>query len=256
VSWRVDREAMLLAGGTCALLLQIAHPAVAAGVAQHSAFREDAFGRLRRTLHSSMSVVFDPEEQALRSIRRINAVHRRVAGVIPETGQPYDARDPELLFWVHATLVDTALRIHDRFVAPLSASDAEAYHAEAKRVAVLLGVPAARLPATVADLRAEMAGLIARGTVSVSPTARMLSRSVLYPTRFPPRFLWDLGHLISVSLLPPSIRRGYGLAWNPARERAVRRVAWLTRHTLPLLPDAVRAMPQARSAERRVRTPR
>jgi uncharacterized protein (DUF2236 family) len=250
---------MLLAGGTCALLLQIAHPAVAAGVAQHSAFREDAFGRLRRTLHSSMSVVFDPEEQAAHSIRRINAVHRRVAGVVPETGEPYDAHDPELLFWVHATLVDTALRVHDRFVAPLSESDAEAYHAEARRVAILLGVPASRLPATVADLRAEMAELIARGTVAVSPTARALSRSILYPSRFPPRFIWDLGHLISVSLLPPTIRRGYGLSWHPARERAVRRVAWLTRRTLPLLPDALRAMPQARTAERRVRasaTPR
>ncbi|HEY7451945.1 MAG TPA: oxygenase MpaB family protein, partial [Candidatus Limnocylindria bacterium] len=127
VSWRVDREAVVLAGGTCALLLQVAHPAVAAGVDAHSDFRADPFARLRRTLGASWSIVFGDRSSAERAIRRINAVHELVRGVVPETGAPYRALDPELLLWVHATLVDTALRMHDRFVAPLSVDEMNRY---------------------------------------------------------------------------------------------------------------------------------
>ncbi len=244
---------MLLAGGTCALLLQLAHPAVAAGVAQHSDFQADAFGRLRRTLHSSLSVVFDDLPRAERSVARINAIHRAVSGTVPETRRQYSATDPDLLLWVHATLIDTALRIYDRFVAPLSTHEMEAYHEEAKRIAALLGVPPESIPRSVADLRAYMRRLVASGEVAVSDTARSLAPAVLYPSRFPPRFVWDAAHLVSISLLPAELRRGYGIAWNPHRERAVERVAAITRRVLPYVPPVFRHVPQARSAERRWR---
>jgi uncharacterized protein (DUF2236 family) len=252
MSWRIDREALLLAGGTCALLMQLAHPAVAAGVAQHSDFREDPFGRLRRSLTASYAVVFGSTPRAERAIRRINAIHRVVAGRIPETGQPYRALDPHLLLWVHATLVDTALRVYDRYVAPLSAPSAEAYHLEARQVALRLGIPAAALPATLADLRAEMARLLKGGEVQVTPTARLLAPSVLYPGRLPPRIVWDAAHLISFSVMPPSIRAGYGIPWSPSRERGMRRLASVSRRILPILPRGLRHVPQARSADRRL----
>ena len=243
---------MLLAGGTCALLLQLAHPAVAAGVAQHSDFQADPFGRLRRTLHSSLSVVFDDLPRARRSIDRINAIHRSIRGAIPETGRRYAATDSDALLWVHATLIDTALRVYDRFVRPLSADEAERYHDEAKTIAVLLGVPAEALPRTVVDLRRYMRSVIDSGEVAVTPTARELARSVLYPTRLPPRFVWDAGHLVSISLLPSTLRRQYGLAWNARRERAVDAVAAATRLLLPLVPPVLRYVPQSRTAERRL----
>jgi uncharacterized protein (DUF2236 family) len=253
VSWRIDREVLILAGGTCALLMQLAHPSVAAGVAEHSDFRADPFARLRRTLNSTYAVVFGSTPRAERAIHRMNAIHAAVSGTVPETGEPYRAVDPALLLWVHATLVDTAIRIYDRFVEPLSADEAEAYHAEARQIAVRLGVPDATLPLTLAELRAEMARLIATGEVAVAATARELAPIVMYPARFPPRPIWDLAHLVSLSVLPPAIRRGYGIGWSKGRERGVRLLAAASRRLLPLVPDPLRHVPAARSADRRLR---
>lgn len=253
ISWRIDREVLVLAGGSCALLMQLAHPAVAAGVAQHSDFRGDPFARLRRTLVASYAVVFGSRHRAERAIRRMNAIHTTVAGTVPETGEAYRALDPGLLLWVHATLVDTAIRVYDRFVTPLSGGEAEAYHAEAREIALRLGIPDESLPRSLAALRREMARLIAGGEVSVSPTARTLAPAVLYPTRFPPRPIWDLAHLVSLSVLPPAIRRGYGIPWSPRRERGAELLAAATRRLLPLLPDPLRHVPAARSAARRLR---
>lgn len=253
LSWRIDREVLVLAGGSCALLMQLAHPAVAAGVAEHSDFRSDPFARLRRTLAATYAVVFGSTQRAERAIRRMNAIHASVAGTVPETGEPYSALDPALLLWVHATLVDTAIRVYDRFVARLSYEEAEAYHAEARQIAIRLGAADASLPGTLRDLRAEMDRLIRSGEVRVSDTARSLAPAVLYPTRFPPRLVWDLAHLVSLSVLPPAIRRGYGIRWSPRRERGIELLASTSRGLLPLVPDLLRHAPAARSAEGRLR---
>lgn len=252
MSWRVDGEVLVLAGGSCALLMQLAHPAVAAGVAQHSDFQDDPFARLRRTLAASYAVVFGNRARAERAISRMNAIHTTVSGTIPETGGAYSALDPALMLWVHATLVDTAIRVYDRFVAPLTDEEAEAYHAEAREIALRLRIPDASLPSTLRELRAEMERLIGSGEVRVSPTARALAPAVLYPTRFPPRPIWDLAHLVSLSVLPPAIRDGYGIRWSPRRERGVALLAAASRRALPLVPSALRRVPAARSAARRL----
>jgi uncharacterized protein (DUF2236 family) len=252
ISWRVDREVLVLAGGTCALLMQLAHPAVAAGVAEHSDFRADPFARLRRTLTASYAVVFGSTPRAERAIRRMNAIHASVAGAVPETGDTYSALDPALLLWVHATLVDTAIRVYDRFVAPLSDAEAEAYHAEARQIAIRLGASDASLPVTLQDLRKEMDRLMRSGEVEVSATARSLAPVVLYPTSFPPHPVWDLAHLVSLSVLPPAIRGAYGIHWSRRRERGVRLLASASRRLLPLVPDLLRHVPASRSAEARL----
>jgi uncharacterized protein (DUF2236 family) len=115
-----------------------------------------------------------------------------------------------------------------------------------------LGVPANVVPSTLADLRGRMTDMIERGEVRVTPTARMLAPSVLYPSRVMPRLLWDTAHLISFSVMPPQIRAGYGIPWPAARERGMRRVAAVSRRVLPLVPGALRHVPHARSAERRL----
>lgn len=253
ISWRIDREVLVLAGGSCALLMQLAHPAVAAGVAEHSDFRADPFARLRRTLAATYAVVFGSTPRAERAIRRMNAIHGSVAGTVPETGEPYSALDPALLLWVHATLVDTAIRVYDRFVARLSHEEAEAYHGEARAIAIRLGASDASLPETLKDLRAEMDRLISSGEVRVSATASSLAPAVLYPTRFPPRPVWDLAHLVSLSVLPPAIRSGYGIRWSRRRERGVDLLAAVSRRVMPYVPDPLRNVPAARSAERRLR---
>src|SRR5947199_9427731 len=101
---RVDGEGVLLLGGGRALLMQLAHPQVAAGVADHSGFASDPFGRLRRTLEATYTIVFGSEEEADLVARQLWAVHERV------TGPGYHANEPELLLWVTANLIETAMR--------------------------------------------------------------------------------------------------------------------------------------------------
>jgi len=251
MAWRIDGEVLVLAGGTCALLMQLAHPAVAAGVDQHSDFRADPFARLRRTLMSSYAVAFGTASDAEAAIRRVNAIHAVVRGHVPESGAAYHATDPALLLWVHATLVDTALRVYDRYVAPLTPDEQQAYHAESRDIAIRLGVPPDAVPDTLVELRSEMLRLMANGTVAVSDTARMLAPSVLYPARFPPRLVWDAAHLVSMSVLPDPIRRGYGLAWSARRDRGMQRLGAVSRRVLPMVPRRLRRVPHALTAERR-----
>lgn len=251
MAWRVDRELVVLAGGSCALLLQAAHPSVAAGVVEHSTYATDPFGRLLRTLTSSFAVVFGSRSEAEATIRRVNAIHRAVRGRRPD-GAPYSALDPEALLWVHATLIDTALRIYTRFVEPLSDDEQQRYHEEATRAAVALGVPVDAVPPSLVELRAWMDRMIASRTVHVTPDARRIADTVLYPTRVPPRGAWDVAHLLSVATLRDDIRRQYGLGWSAGRERGIDRIAAVTRTLLPRTPSLIRHAPQARSAQRRV----
>jgi uncharacterized protein (DUF2236 family) len=252
VAWRVDRELIVLAGGSCAPLMQAAHPVVASGVVEHSAYATDPFGRLKRTLTSSFDVVFGDRARADAAIRRVNAIHASVRGRLPD-GAPYSALDPEALLWVHATLVDTALRVYSRFVEPLSAADEQAYHEEAARVAIALGIASSDLPDRLTDLRAWMDGMVEGGGVRVTPNARRIARTVLRPIGWVPGVAWEAAHLVSLATLPEPLRRQYGLRWSAARERGVDRLAALSRHTLPLLPPVLRFAPQARHARRRVR---
>lgn len=253
MSWRIDREVVVLAGGSCALLMQAAHPMVAAGVAEHSTYATDPVGRLVRTLTSSYDVIFGSRSMAEAAIRRMNAIHQAVRGHMPESGRAYSARDPEALLWVHATLVDTALRVYGRFVEPLTSTEEQAYHRECIRVAELLGVPAGGVPPTIGELRSWMAAMIAGGRVRVTPTAREIADTVLYPTRFPPRVAWDAAHLISLSVLPTPLRQQYGIGWSAARQRGAQRIAGTVRRVLPFVPRTIRHVPQSRAAERRVR---
>jgi uncharacterized protein (DUF2236 family) len=250
MAWRVDRELVVLAGGSCALLLQAAHPVVAAGVAEHSTYATDPVGRLLRTLRSSFDVAFGSRTTALRTIDRVNSIHARVEGTLPD-GTGYSALDPDALLWVHATLVDTALRVYDRFVAPLTPDDEQRYHHEAMTVGVALGVPVDRMPATIGELRDWMDRQIAQERVRVTPQAREIARTILYPVPAVPRVAWDAAHLVSLAVLRADIRRQYGIRWSPARERGMRRIAAASRRVLPKLPGAIRHAPDARRAERR-----
>src|SRR5258707_11955495 len=114
ITRRVNRENILLLGGGRALLMQLAHPKVAAGVDEHSDFRTHPVRRLRRTILMTMAIVFGDRETALAAAHAVNGAHARVRG------DDYHALDPQLLLWVHATLVDSALVTYATFVQPLT----------------------------------------------------------------------------------------------------------------------------------------
>lgn len=266
-AWQLNREAMLLLGaGPRALLLQLAHPSVAAGVADHSDFRADPWRRLAGTLRSYLTIVYGTTAAANAEIRRLNALHRGIVG------QGYSARDPALSMWVHATLVDSTISVYDAWLEPLSEARRAAFYAETRPIGRAFGVPEDLLPADIAAFEAYMGAMLGpAGPVRVSPVARELAGIVLRPplaplapllpgptasvartlASIPPgAYSWTLWP--SVGLLPASVRDDYGLAWG-RRERAVS--AWLVagwRGWRPLLPAGFRQMPKALAADRRV----
>ena len=254
-AWRLNREAMLLLGaGPRALLLQIAHPAVAAGVADHSDFRTDPWRRLAGTLRSYLTIVYGTTMAARGEIRRLNALHRSI------TGPGYAARDPELSLWVHATLVDSTIAVADAWLEPIGRDRRAAFYAETRPIGRAFGVPDTLLPVDLEAFDRYVAGMLApSGPVRVSTVARELAEAVLRPplgpiipflAGIPPvAYAWTLWP--SVGLLPASVRDEYGLAWGP-RERLVS--AWLVagwRAWRPLLPRSFRQMPKALAADRR-----
>lgn len=257
---RVNREAVLLLAGPRALLLQLAHPLVAQGVADHSGFLADPLGRLRRTLDAMLTIVFGDEAEARASAAAIRAVHERVHGTLAEAtgrfaaGTPYDARDPELALWVHATLVDSARVAFECFVEPLGEAETERYYQESKTVAALLEVPEAEMPADHAAFRTWYEALLAGPVLEVTPTAARLADAVLHPPiPLLPRALGDAASVVTVGLLPASIRERFALSWDPTRDAAWRAARALVRGALPLLPDLARTMPHARRAQRQAR---
>jgi uncharacterized protein (DUF2236 family) len=254
----------MLAGWGRAILLQLAHPLVAQGVADHSGFARDRRGRVRRlerTLRAMLALTFGTAEEAAEAAAAINKIHDRVNGPLREgagefgVGTGYSAHDPALLAWVHATLVDTFLLTYERFVAPLSPVERDRYCREAGGAAPLLGIPSDALPRTTDELTAYMERMLASGEIVVTGPARSVAREVLSPgLPWPAHPLLALARLTTVGLLPPPIREAYGFEWSPRRERALGLLSAATRRSLPLLPPLVRHWPAARRAARRERT--
>ena len=235
---RVNKEAVLVLGGGRALLMQVAHPLVAKGVAEHSGFEADPWSRLVRTLQSAYTIVFGTREEAEQTAAVVHAVHERV------TGAGYQANDPALLMWVHATLVDTALRMHTRFLGPLSRREANEYYAQSKTVAELLGVPAHQQPEDLAAFRAYVRDMVA--SLEVSDEARELARSVLHPkTPWMAEPLFELGRQLTVGLLPRPLREQYGFTWDRNRKTALLAAGLASRQVLPRVPSILRKVPAA-----------
>jgi uncharacterized protein (DUF2236 family) len=261
VTWRVNREGVLLLGGGAALVLQVAHPLVAAGVAEFSNYREDPWGRLYRTLDLTTRIVFGDTETALEAGERIRNVHTRVHGVTKEpggrypAGTPYDATDPELLMWVHATLVDTSLRVYSRYAGSLTIADKQRYYEEQKLLAEQFGIPLERQPETFAAFNEYVSEMLASDRIAVTGALRDVVDATLRPELplVARPFVEAIG-LATTGLLPERLRADLGLPWSPLRERLLGTQRALLRRLVPVLPSLVRDFPPARSAQRRVRT--
>lgn len=217
---RVAREPVLLFGGGRALLLEVAHPLVAAGVAEHSAFRSDPFGRLQRTLAAMSALTFGPRDEALAAARGVERAHRRVRGTLPEAvgpfvaGTPYSGRDPELARWVWATLVDTALAVYRDFVGPLSEEAVAEYYRDQRAIARLLGVPPELVPPDAPAFRAWFDATLEDEVLTVGTAGREIAAAVLDA----PSAAGGPVRAITTALLPPRLRAGFGLAWSAERE--------------------------------------
>lgn len=241
VTWRINQEPALLLGGGRALLMQLAHPGVAAGVAEHSDFRRRPLDRLARTLELTLALTFGTRTEALAAAHQINVVHQRVRGA------GYSATDPRLLLWVHATLIDSALVTYSAFVRPLADGVRETYYQEAKLIGGLLGLANARYPGSLADFERYLRWMLNGPELLVDGRARELARTVLRPALHPvPPPAFRPLEAITAGLLPPSLRLDYGLRWGRLERMGFSVVRAALPRALPLLPRRFRQVPPAR----------
>lgn len=217
VMWRISRERVVPLGGLSALLLQLAHPLVAAGVAEHSGFAEDPARRLTLTLEMLLVTMFGDVRQVSDMTRRIANIHRSVHGSLRQDvgewrrGTPYRATSPELCLWVYATLVETSLDSFSTFVRPLDRGERAELYRESESFGQLYGVAKDIRPVTYQAFRDYYARTLAR--LTVGDQARTVARTILEARlRRIPIAPW--GHLLAAGLLPAPLRAQYGLRWS------------------------------------------
>lgn len=256
ISRRVNAERMVLFGWSRSILLQMAHPLIAAGVADHSNFRSSAraaVGRLRGTVRSMLALVYGDAADYARSISAIRAIHSRVRGKLRQAtgvfpvGAPYSAEDPDLVIWVHVTHIESVLMVYDRLVGPLTVAERDAYCDEAAAVAVSLGAQPDDVPRTWAALERYMEAVYASGRIAVGPDARLIADAVLFPplSVLTGPFAW-MNRVVTLGLLPDAVRQQYRYDWNETRTRQFERTMRAMRAMRSVSPRAVAWWPSAR----------
>ena len=256
VARRLNAERVVLFGWSRAILLQLSHPLIAAGVAEHSSFRGGPFtaaARLHHTIRAMLSLTFGDPAAREETLERIRGIHRRVRGHLAESvgpfpaGTPYFADDPDLLLWVHATLLDSIPLVYEHLVSPLTTGERDRYCEEAAVTAIALGARPAEVPRTWLDLRAYVEGMHRSGRLAVSAQAREVASAVLAPRMA--RLIAPAAaanRLITVGLLPESLRSPFGFSWTERQERRLHTVLGMIRGVRRAMPPALSLWPEAR----------
>ena len=245
VTWRVDREAAIFLGAGRALLLQLAHPWVAAAIAQHSRSLRDPIGRFHRTFSTVFTMVFGTVDQARAAARQLYRRHATITGMMPAAagafvaGRPYRANEEQTLRWVHATLIDTALMAYSLVLPPLTTAERERYWAESRSFAALFGILPAVLPASWAAFRAYSEAMWVSDTLSVGPEARSIAEAILDGAgtwvRIPAWY-----RALTTHLLPIPLQSAFGLAYGEHERRAAEHAIVWIRRTNIVLPHGLR----------------
>ncbi|HEY0754046.1 MAG TPA: oxygenase MpaB family protein [Ktedonobacteraceae bacterium] len=257
VTWKVDSEWAVLLGGTRAVLMQIAHPLVALGVSDHSSYMTDPLGRADRTFVLGERLTFGSARLARQAARSINHLHKHVHGFLPTDagafahGTPYDARNPELLLWVHATLIDSLLLSYQVFVGPLTHAEEEQYYQESKAIARLLGLSEKQMPQSIDDLKHYVDQMVHSDQLAPTLQARELAHQTLFPPLTSKlRPLMHLNLNITNALLPQPVREIYNLEWSKSQQSLFELTTRCTRMAIPRLPATLRQLPFTRELMR------
>jgi uncharacterized protein (DUF2236 family) len=220
VAWRIHADPCSLVGGLRALIIQALNPLAMAAVEQHSDFRSDPWGRLRRTSEYVTTTIFGDSPSAQAAGARIRAIHRRVSGIDSVTGQPYRADDPELLLWVHAVEVHSFYYAYRCFGGRLTSADADRYVREMVASAELVGLHTEDMPQSLEELRGYLRSY---RKLCVTPAARDGLKLVLSPPApLAGRVAWAIPAAATISILPRRVRDLYGLPWAPLADPALR----------------------------------
>lgn len=255
--WKVNRERFLLLGGPAAAILQVAHPRVALGVAEHSDFRRDALGRLHRTLEAVYAIAFGTRDEAEAVSRRVAEIHERVQGDAAKAGLPppprYSAFEPDVQFWVLATLIMTGVNLYERVAEPLSANEKSEFLSEMKKFGEFFGLPSSYGAATWAEFESYYVMMTRNDQLGSLPLCREISQHVARPRS--PRWLWIATapfEFLTTELLPVPLREKLGFRSTPLTRFCMRATVLLLRLLIPIAPRSLRFVPQYRRALRRV----
>jgi len=253
---RINAERLMLLAWPRAILLQIAHPLIAAGVAEHSSFRDGplaAAKRLRHVVRAMLALTFGGPEAHAATINRICALHRTVHGHLRETAGPfpagtrYSAEDPALVLWVHATLLESVVLAYEGLIGPLGQAGRDAYCAESAWVAIALGARDEDVPRSWNGLSSVMAETYASGVIVVTDEARELASAVLSPPLAALSGpLASINRLITRGLLPPAVRAQYGYTWTATDSQRLDRVMRFLKRTRRWLPRSIAIWPEAK----------
>ncbi len=257
ITWRVHADPLLIVGGLRALLMQALHPLALAGVAEHSGFREDPWGRLGRTAEFVGVLTYGTRSEALKAAARVRGAHRGLTGVEPDSGTAYRVDDPALLLWVHCCEVDSFLTTARRGGAELSDVDADAYLREQGLAAELLGVPREDVPADQADLADYFTDIqpMLRATAESQRAARFLLAPPMpawVRVLTPARPAWGGLAALAFGLLPSWARKMYRLPGLAPTDAAATAGVRALRSSLQRLPEQWREGPARRAARERL----
>jgi uncharacterized protein (DUF2236 family) len=226
ITWQVNRESAVFLGAGRAALLQLAHPWVAAALAQHSNLMHDAVGRFHSTFRVIYTMLFGSRAQASDASKQLYQRHTGIRGALPQ-GLHYQANEVAALRWVYATLVESAVKAYEFVLPPLRPEDREQYYVESKRMAALFGIPSQALPGTWNEFVEYFAAMVDSKQLGVDATALALSRSVLAGAGswvHPPRWY----HALTAYWMPPSLRTAFALNFAAPEQEAVKSAShWL-----------------------------
>jgi uncharacterized protein (DUF2236 family) len=245
MTWRNNREAILFLAAGRALLLQLAHPWIAAAVAEHSTALTDPFVRFRRTFKVVFTMIFGTLDQAMAAARSLHRRHSLISGTLPEAagpfaaGSPYYANNISALRWVSATLSDSAMVAHDLVLGPLCEADRAQFYTESLWFAGLFGIPSTLLPADYMGLNAYVGAMCDSDILTVSAAGRRIAAEIFAWRgswfRIPGRY-----RVLTAGMLPERLRRDFGLNYADAEQRSSERALRLIRHAYRLLPTRLR----------------
>ena len=256
VTWRMNREAILFLAAGRALLLQLAHPWIAAAVADHSKALSDPIARFHRTFKVVFRIVFGTADQAFAAALSLHDRHTSITGVLRETvgpfaaGSRYFANNISALRWVHATLSDSALVARGLVLENLCPADRARLYDESKIFAGVFGVPESLLPTEHTGLSAYMEAMYDSNILTVSATARSIARQIFSPGkgfRVPRTYM-----ALTSSMLPERLRRDFGLAYGDAERRGSERTIAFIRGVYSFLPERLRYVGPYQEAQQRL----
>ncbi len=240
---RVNGEAAVLLGGGYAVLLQLAHPFVSAGVDDHSYYQQDILGRLFRTVQFMHTLIFADRQTADRAIGHFHAMHERIKGTLGEragnfpANKAYSGVDPETKLWVWATFIDTGLRVYELCVKRLTPRERAQFYADSLQLGRLLDVKEGLLPPTLPAFQDYMQTMLEGDTLAVTPTTRRLAHAVLYPkVGFWPAQSARFLRLVTAGMLPERYRQAFGLKWNWEHRLLFRAITRSMRTVRPFAP--------------------